>query len=54
MEVRGRNGKWLRAGNWRAVGVDRVDVVFELGARVSQVRRGMDTFIVVDVIERRA
>jgi len=30
MEVRGRNRKWLGAGNWRAVWVVRFDVVFQL------------------------
>jgi len=36
MEVRGRNGKWLRAGNWRAVGVSRINIVFELSAGIRQ------------------
>jgi len=50
-EVTGRNGKWLRTGNWRAIGVDGVDMVFKLSTRVSQVGSGMDTFVVVDIIE---
>jgi len=46
MEMRGRNRKWL--GTVWVVGVD---VVFKFGARVSQIGRGVDAFIVIDIIE---
>ena len=54
MKIRGRNGKWLGTGNRRAVQVVRVDIVFQFSARVSQVGRGVDAFIVVNVVECHA
>ena len=48
MKMRGRNGKWLRTGNGRAVWEVRVLVVFEFGPRVGECRdhisvRGKDS-----------
>ena len=52
MEMRGRNRKWFRTGDWRTVGVSWVNVVFKFCSRVLQCRGGMNTFIIVDIIER--
>ena len=54
MKVRGRNGKWLGTRDWGTVGISQVDVVPQFGAGVSQVGRGVDTFIVIDIVERCA
>ena len=51
MEVRGRNGKWLRAGNGRTVRVGWVDIVHEFCPRICGRQRGMEAFVIVDVIE---
>jgi len=53
MKMRGRNRKWLRAGNRRTVWVVRVDVVFQFSAGVPHVGGGVDTFVVINVVERR-
>jgi len=54
MEVRGRNRKWLRTGNRRAVRVVGVSVVGQFCPRVTQVGGGVNAFVVVDIIERCA
>jgi len=54
MEVRGRNGKWLRAGNGGTVRVGWVNIVREFCSRICGRRRGMDAFVIIDVIERHA
>jgi len=54
VEVRGRNGKWFRTGNRRAVWVAGVDVVCKFCPGVRSGWRGMNAFIVVDVVKRRA
>ena len=51
MEMRGRNGKWFGAGNGRTVRIDWVDVVRELCPRICSWWRGMNAFIVIDVVE---
>jgi len=51
MEMRGRNGKWFGAGNRGTVWVVGVDIVFQFSPRVSQVGRGVDAFVVINVIE---
>jgi len=54
MKVRGRNGKWLGTGNGRIVRVNWVDVVCEFCPRICGGRRGMDAFVIIDVIKCRA
>jgi len=52
MEVRGRNGEWLRAGNGRIVRVGWVDMVREFCPRICGRRRGMDAFVIIDIVKR--
>ena len=54
MKVRGRNRKWLGAGNRRTVRVGWVNIVRKFCPRIHGGWRGMDAFIVIDVIERHA
>jgi len=54
MEVRGRNGEWLRAGNGRTVRVGWVDMVCEFCPRICGGWRGMDAFVIINVIKRCA
>jgi len=54
MEVRGRNGKWFGTGNGRTVRVGWVDIVCKFCPRICGGWRGMDAFVIVDVIEHRA
>ena len=54
MEVRGRNRKWLGAGSGRIVWVVGVNIVCEFCPRVCGRWRGMNAFVVVNIIERRA
>jgi len=54
MKVRGRNGKWLRTGNGGTVRVNWVDMVCELYPRVCDRWRGMDAFVIINVVKRRA
>ena len=42
MEVRGRNGKWLRAGNWGAVREVGLVVLFQFCAWIGKCGRGHD------------
>jgi len=49
MEVRGRNGKWLRAGDQGAVREVWLIVLFEFHARVGECRRKGNALIVIDV-----
>ena len=51
MEVRGRNRKWLGTGIGRTVRVGWVDIVCEFCPRIACVWGGMNTFIVVGVVE---
>ena len=54
MEVRGRNGKWLGAGNGRTVRVGWVNMVCKFCPRICGGRRGMDAFIIIDIIKHYA
>ena len=54
MKMGGRNGKWLGTGNGRTVGVGWVGVVCKFCPRVCGGWRGMNAFIVIDVIKCRA
>ena len=54
MEMRGRNGKWLGARNVRAVGVSWVNMIRKFRSRVCSRWRGLNAFIVADVIEHCA
>ena len=54
MEMRGRNRKWLRAGNGGTIQIVGVNVAFQFSTRVSQVGRGVDAFIIIDVVEHCA
>ena len=54
MKVRGRNGKWLGTGNGRTVRVGWIDMVCKLCPRVCGGQRGMDAFVIIDVIKRCA
>ena len=47
MEVRGRNGKWLRAGDWGAVQKVWLVVLFKFHARVGECRRKGNALIVI-------
>jgi len=51
MEMRGRNRKWLRAGNGRIVQIVRVDIAFQFSTGILQIRRGMNAFVVVDIVK---
>jgi len=51
MKVRGRNGKWLGARNGGTIGIGWVNVVCQFGPRIPHVRRSMDAFIVVNIVE---
>jgi len=52
MEMRGRNRKWLGTGNRRrAVGVGWVNIVHEFCPRVCSRWRGMNAFVIIDIIE---
>jgi len=53
MEVGGRNKKWLGTRDRRTVGVVGFNILFKFSAGVPQCGRGMDAFIVIDVIECR-
>ena len=52
MKMRGRNGKWLGAGNWRAVREVRLDIVFKFRSGIGQGRGQDNALIVVDIVER--
>ena len=52
MEVRGRNGKWFRAGNGGTIWIVGVDAAFQFSTGVPQIGRGINAFVVVDVVER--
>ena len=54
MEVRGRNREWLGAGNGRTVRVNWVNVVCEFCPRICGGWRGMDAFVIIDVVKHRA
>ena len=51
MAMRGRNGKWLGTGNGGTVGKGWVIVLFEFCPRVEECRRGVTTFVVINIIE---
>jgi len=54
MEVRGRNRKWLGTGDRRAVWVVRVGVICKFCPRVRSGWRGVNAFIVIDVVKHCA
>jgi len=54
MEVRGRNGKWLGTQNGRTVGVSWVDIVCKFCPRIRSWWRGMDAFVIINIVERCA
>ena len=54
MKVRGRNGKWLGTGNRGVVWVIGVNMVCQFGPGIALVGGGMDVFVILNIIERRA
>ena len=54
MEMRGRNGKWLRAWNGGTVGKVGLVVVFELCSRIGKCGQKGNAFVVISVIKLSA
>ena len=54
MKVRGSNGKWLWAGNWRTVGEIGLVVMLKFHTGIGEHGRKGNALIVIDVVELSA